>query len=225
MRLNLGCGNIRFPTTRDSGVSRPYSYAMPDSCYESDDWVNVDLHPGKAVDQKVDLFDLPWPWEDNSVDEIWCSHLVEHIPHDLPVTERVRPDNLYKCMKVDGWYAFFYEAWRVLKPDGLIWVVAPYAFSRGAMAEPTHRRYLVPEAFTYFEFNRSGDGTYDGYELPYLFKMAEPVLYGIRNQEAVAWTDGLGKWVDQKEWDRFMFNHINRMEEFCVQLKAIKNGA
>jgi len=222
MRLNLGCGNIHFPVTRDDGYARPYSYAMPDSCYDATDWVNVDLHPSKAVDQKVDLFDLPWPWEDSSVDEIWCSHLVEHIPHDLPVTERVRSDDLYKCMKVDGWYAWFYEAWRVLKPDASIWVMVPYAFSRGAMGEPTHRRYLVPEAFTYFEFNREGDGMYDGYELPYTMQLTGQVLWGLRSQRSIAITEGLNKWLSEHEWERQILGHVNTVDEFCVQLKAVK---
>jgi len=221
MRLNLGCGNIHFPTARDSGESRPYSYAMPESCYDADDWVNVDMMPGKAVDQVVDLFDLPWPWEDNSVDEIWASHLCEHIPHDLPVNGVVS-DNLKKCLKIDGWYAFFYEVWRVLKPDASIWVMVPYAFSRGAMAEPTHRRYLVPESFTYFEFNVNGDGTYDGYDLPYIMRLDGQVLWGIRNHRTIDLTNAIGDWLDVKEWEREVLGHVNTVDEFCVQIRAVK---
>lgn len=71
----------------------------------------VDLYPSENVKHVVDLFKPKWPFRKNSVDEIFSSHLVEHIPHgDGPV---------------DGWYKFWNEVYRICKPGAeveLTWV-------------------------------------------------------------------------------------------------------
>jgi len=56
MRLNLGCGNSKI-----------------------DGYLNVDSQEACAPDQVVDLETFPWPFEDNSVDEIVMSHVLEHL--------------------------------------------------------------------------------------------------------------------------------------------------
>ena len=56
LKLDLGCGqNVR------------------------EGFEGVDLYGDKAK-HKVDLFKFPWPFKDGSVDEINCSHFMEHIP-------------------------------------------------------------------------------------------------------------------------------------------------
>jgi SAM-dependent methyltransferase len=55
MLLNLGCGkDLRL------------------------DCVNVDDLP--CADQQIDLSIFPWPWKNNSIDGIYASHVMEHIP-------------------------------------------------------------------------------------------------------------------------------------------------
>ena len=56
MRLNLGCGfNKR------------------------DGYVNVDIGDHCAPDVVHDLEKAPWPWDDSSIDEIYMSHVLEHL--------------------------------------------------------------------------------------------------------------------------------------------------
>ncbi len=60
IRLNLGCG----PDYRKS-------------------WVNIDVDKNVKTDKCVDFLDKGIPYKDNSVDEIFCKNLFEHVPNPL----------------------------------------------------------------------------------------------------------------------------------------------
>ena len=87
MKLHLGCGNNIL-----SG------------------WVNVD-HESTVADLSVDLTVMPWPWGNNSVDEILMQQVLEHFD---------RPELILA------------EAYRILKPGGKITVEVPHASSTRA---------------------------------------------------------------------------------------------
>jgi predicted SAM-dependent methyltransferase len=93
-------------------------------------FLGVDLHKVEGVDIQADLFKPDWPFEDNSVDEIWCSHFIEHHP-DL-------------CL-------FWRELYRILKPDAKATIIAPYGNNNRAFQDPTHVRYIVEESFFYVQ--------------------------------------------------------------------------
>jgi predicted SAM-dependent methyltransferase len=79
LRLNLGCG-----LTQVAG------------------FLGVDLDPELHPDVVADVESLPF--EDDSVDEIYASHVLEHVPYDSPA--------------LTEWN-------RVLKPGGLITIIVP----------------------------------------------------------------------------------------------------
>jgi hypothetical protein len=119
----------------------------------------VDLYGDKAK-HKVDLFKFPWPFKDNSVDEIFASHLLEHIParevemRDIVVSDatgdkRLR-ENGEKFLGQDMLFAFIDECYRVLKMDGWMEMVVPSGRSNRAFWDPTHRRFFMQETFCYF---------------------------------------------------------------------------
>lgn len=123
----------------------------------------VDLYAPEAK-HKVDLWKFPLPWADNSVDEIWCSHFVEHLPareveeRDLARDPRDEgpegwwyrnPEAAWGMVGQDFLFAFFDECWRILKPGGVMTVVVPNARSSRAFQDPTHRRFIVAETFGY----------------------------------------------------------------------------
>jgi SAM-dependent methyltransferase len=95
----------------------------------------VDLWEGAK--HRQDLLKFPWPWEDVSVDELHCSHFIEHIPM---ATTPAGKDLLF---------AFFDECYRILKPGGRMTVLCPNARSNRAFQDPTHRRFIVAETFLY----------------------------------------------------------------------------
>ena len=102
LNLNLGCG-----TRRVIG------------------YVNCDLYPGDTVDIAFDA-QGQWPFDDNTVDAIYSSHLLEHLSNPM---------------------AFFREMWRCLKPGGTVMLRMPYGSHRSAWGDITHVRPWFPESF------------------------------------------------------------------------------
>ncbi len=103
------------------------------------DHIGVDI--AGDCDIKHDLFnDFPYPFEDNSVDEIHCSHFIEHIPMEY-------------INGKDKLFAFIDEVYRILKVGGKATLIFPCATSTRAFQDPTHRRF-IPAATAYY-FNKS----------------------------------------------------------------------
>lgn len=101
-------------------------------------FVGADLHKTETSDVVHNLLeDFPWPFEDNSVYEFFCSHFVEHIPIQLK-------DGSY------GMNRFMEEVWRCLIPGGIIHIVAPYYTSVRAWQDPTHCRGITELTFSYY---------------------------------------------------------------------------
>ena len=188
MKLHLGAGRVILPVTKET---EPVHLApMPPACFE-EGWVNVDKYKNSGIEETVDLFKFPWirstngmPFLDDSVDEIYTSHLVEHIPHEVRVSSPV-PMGWAKryselCEEYDGWFVFFAECWRVLKPDGLIHVVAPYAMSAAAIHDPTHTRLVTPASFGYLK-DTASDAPFD-YHIPCHFEPVDSPMMRYTSQ-------------------------------------------
>lgn len=118
--------------------------------------IGVDLrHPRNAPKQDATV--TPWrrmwpgqpdgPIGPGTVDQVYCSHFMEHIPHGTPLITVMN------------------EAWRILKPGGTFTIICPLVGytdpSSGApksnqigwqpWADPTHVSYWwFPEALLYF---------------------------------------------------------------------------
>jgi len=116
----------------------------------------VDLYGDKAK-HKVDLFKFPWPFADNSVDEINSSHFLEHIPaREVEGRDLVFPQgaadrtNVERFLGQDMLFAFMDECYRIMKVDAWMNVVVPSGRSSRAFWDPTHRRFFQQETFLYF---------------------------------------------------------------------------
>lgn len=111
LRLNLGCGN-----------------------HKLDGYLNVDSQPACSPDQVVDLENTPWPWEDNSVDEIFMSHVLEHLG-----------------ASTDIYLGIIKELYRVSKPDAIITIIVPHPRSDNFLADPTHVRPITGMGLSMFD--------------------------------------------------------------------------
>jgi hypothetical protein len=119
-----------------------------------DGFEGVDINGDKAT-HRVDLFKFPWPWADDSVDEINCSHFAEHIPaREVEERDIVPGENARKSAQrfvgVDMFFAFFDECWRIMKKDAWMTVIVPALRNNRAFQDPTHRRFICEETFIYF---------------------------------------------------------------------------
>ena len=91
--------------------------------------MGVDIVALPGVDVVADLGG-GLPFRDSSVDEIYTSHTLEHM------------DNFLGAME---------ELWRVCKPDGLVHIWVPHASCPFVTwIDPTHKRGLTIETFSYF---------------------------------------------------------------------------
>jgi len=113
-------------------------------------FIGVDYSSKVNPDIVMNLLKFPWKeWEDSSVDEIHTSHFIEHIPdcYISPIGEyKFVPDEEDK----DLFCCFIDECYRVLKPEGILSVFCPNARSNRAFQDSSHRRFIVAEAFLYF---------------------------------------------------------------------------
>lgn len=96
MKLNLGCGkDIR------------------------KGWINLDVVKSPGVDKVHDLNQYPYPFKDNSFDEIVAYQVMEHL--DYPSK-------------------FIQEIWRISKQNAKIIIDVPHFSSDGAWTDITHVR-------------------------------------------------------------------------------------
>ncbi len=98
-------------------------------------FTGVDRRKFPGVDVVVDITQHPWPFKDASVDEVHCSHFLEHLDHSSENPERVR---------------FFNELYRVLKPKGTVTIITPHWCSSRAYGDFTHADKPVSEFFYYY---------------------------------------------------------------------------
>lgn len=111
-------------------------------------WVGMDFQELEGVDIVHDWNDMPWPLPDESCLQILASHVVEH----------VNPANGHFLRWMD-------ECWRLLKPNGSLAIIVPYATSHGMFQDPTHCNFCNETTWAYFdpEHYQAGPSLYGFY--------------------------------------------------------------
>lgn len=137
-------------------------------------FTGVDKYKTPSVDIEHDLFVYPWPFEDNSVDEVWCSHFFEHIAG----------------MDRPRWIE---ELYRVLKVGAKATLITPYYKSPRATQDFTHQWPPVSEeTYLYFnkqwrESNKLTHGLYDvKADFDFTFGYSVDGVWATRNEETKA---------------------------------------
>jgi len=144
MKLNLGCG-------RDI----------------KEGWINVDIIDGPGVDLVLDLdqpkaFDLA---EENSVDEFYVSHLVEHLQYPLVLAEAM---------------------WRAAMPGAKAIFRCPHGASDDADEDLTHVRRMFVHSWDYFGqpvYHRADYGYRGDWRIDKVLLICDPRRMGDTNAE------------------------------------------
>ena len=95
-------------------------------------FTGVDIAP--TSDIQCDLFKFPWPFDNESVAEVHCSHFFEHVPQQLRGK-------------------FMDELYRVLVKGGTGFFITPYWSSMRAIQDPSHMWPPIAES-SYLYFNK-----------------------------------------------------------------------
>lgn len=175
---------------------------------------SVDLFAPNAK-HKVNLFEFPWPWADNSVDELHASHFIEHIPMAwvnknkyslVPSNEKSR----------DLFCAFFDEAYRILKPDGVFTLVWPALQSSRAFQDPTHRRFIPGETLTYLTAKWRNDNKIGHYlcSCDFIIISCDMTLHTLLTQNGALSTPEANQHAVMMHW--------NLSQDYMAVLKAKK---
>ena len=91
--------------------------------------VTLDISQEANPDVVWDLNQFPYPFEDNSFDEIDCFDVIEHV------------DNIPKVME---------ECCRILKNNGVMKITTPHFSSPNSYTDPTHKFHLGMFSFDCF---------------------------------------------------------------------------
>ena len=132
LKLNLGCGGKYL-----------------------DGYVNCDVLANVKADRHFDLNQPPYPFQTDTVDEIWMDNVLEHLDDLLPVMG---------------------EMHRILRPGGRFKVLVPYAKSDWALQDPTHKHFFTEQTMNYF-----CEGWPYNYYVAFRFRLIEARLYGNRD--------------------------------------------
>lgn len=107
-------------------------------------FIGVDIVKMPGVDVVHDLTVFPWPFKDDSVDEAFISHYIEHTP----------------CL-----IKFMNELHRIMKKGAICNITAPYYNSMRAWQDPTHTRAISEASFLYYNLQWRKDNKLDHYPI------------------------------------------------------------
>jgi predicted SAM-dependent methyltransferase len=111
MKLNMGCGHNKLPG-----------------------YINVDISPACQPDVVCDLEAIPWPWENDSIDEVVFNHSLEHLGESSRT--------FLKMMQ---------ELYRICKDRARIRINVPHPRHDDFINDPTHVRMITPDLLTLFD--------------------------------------------------------------------------
>lgn len=116
--LDVGCGINKYPGS-----------------------IGVDVNPHSRADVLCNLDHFPYPFRDNSFDELRAVHVIEHVADVVRTME---------------------EFHRLVRARGTVYIVTPHYTDFSSFCDPTHRWHLNTFSFRYFGADHGGYDYYSG---------------------------------------------------------------
>jgi hypothetical protein len=151
--------------------------------------IGFDRGKMKGVDVVCDL-DYGVPLKDNSVEEVYTSHFLEHTENYVHLME---------------------EIYRVSKPAAKVKIVVPYYKSILAFQDPTHKHFFTENTFDYFTKDpnrRRPKGSSYGFKCDFKIVYVRLIYIGVFS------------WLRFIPFRHFLpFNVANQLEALLVAMK------
>jgi|TARA_B110000977_G_scaffold193897_1_gene269579 ubiquinone/menaquinone biosynthesis C-methylase UbiE len=185
MKLNLGCGNKIL-----------------------DGYLNVDKFDYYNVDKVHDLEKFPYPFDNDTVDEILLSHVLEHIGQD--------PNIFNEILK---------EFYRVCKNQAVIDIAVPHPRHDDFISDPTHVRPITLLGLSLYDKSLNEEWAKSGAANTPLglihkvnFKI-ESVNYTIEDEFMKKHQSGE---IDKIKLDYYMKHYNNVIKQTNIKWRVIK---
>jgi hypothetical protein len=183
LNLNLGCGANRIPGF--IGVDR---FGSPDV--------------------KHNLEEFPWPWDDNSVESIMMSHILEHLGQTTEI-----------------YFGIIKELYRICVDNAEILIKVPHPRHIDFLGDPTHVRAIIPEGlvmlskkFNHESIKRNGSNSTLGLFLDVDFEIIQ--CHRIYDPE---WKKAIDEEkITPEELQQATKRYNNVIKEYSIILKVIK---
>lgn len=185
--LDIGCGNFKKPSA-----------------------IGIDSIKLAGVDVVHDLNGVPYPFKDNTFNEVHCYHILEHL------------DDLMLVMK---------EIYRISNNGAKIFIRVPHASCiRSTWSDPTHKRGFTSRTFIDY-FNAKAPFHYysDTNFMVNKLKLNYCLYDGERDTKIPRWFQKLWNYlanfnyITLELWERILSNYIGGFEELYVEL-IVKKG-
>tara|TARA_Y200000002_G_scaffold339006_1_gene308719 strand:- start:116 stop:673 length:558 start_codon:yes stop_codon:yes gene_type:complete len=185
MKLNLGCGNKI-----------------------KDGYVNIDKFDVYNIDIKHDLEKFPYPFENNSVEEILLSHVLEHIGQE--------PDIFIKILK---------EFYRICKNEAIIHINVPHPRHDDFISDPTHVRPITVLGLSLFDKSQNIIWEKNGAANTPL-ALIHNINFKIESVNYLIEKDVMSKFeagtIDKLKLDYMMKHYNNIVKEISIKWRVIK---
>jgi predicted SAM-dependent methyltransferase len=182
-KLNIGCG-----------------YDVKDG------YINLDVidYGGNVIH---DMNTFPYPFENNTFDEIYASHILEHL------------NNFNKVIT---------ELHRILKPDGILIVYAPFFLNTKYFGDPDHKIPFSIRTFDNYEYIENKKlRFYEKWKLSHRTNYKTTAQFEIVEKKFLVSRFSILKWLDfivnlePVFYERFLSGFFSP-EEVYFKLKAKK---
>ena len=133
MKLNVGCGFNQL-----------------------DGYLNVDAFADCRPDLIWNLERTPWPFPDDSIEEIVAHHVLEHLGQST-----------------EAFFGIVKEIYRVMQHDGTVFVTVPYPTHPTFFTDPTHVRAYTADTFAMLSRAKNLDWSARGVNMTMLALMLD----------------------------------------------------